>query len=132
MRAIWSEEKPAYHGRYVSFQEVQAYPHPQQQPTPPIVIGGRAPAVLRRTVEQANGWYGFALNLDETANLLAQLREAAAHYYRPASLGKLADQRSSPRATRQGNSATFCRTRSSSTHLDPPARAWMRPPLSNG
>jgi probable F420-dependent oxidoreductase len=27
MRAIWSEEKPAYHGQYVSFQEVQAYPH---------------------------------------------------------------------------------------------------------
>src|SRR5947209_12422707 len=28
MRAIWSEEKPAYHGQYVSFQGVQAYPHP--------------------------------------------------------------------------------------------------------
>ena len=89
MRAIWSEEKPAYHGRYVSFQEVQAYPHPVQQPTPPIVIGGRAPAVLRRTVEQANGWYGFALDLDETASVLAQLREAATRYHRPASLGEL-------------------------------------------
>ena len=89
MRAIWSEEKPVYYGRYVSFQEVQAYPHPVQQPTPPIVIGGRAPAVLRRTVEQANGWYGFALDLDETASVLAQLREAAARYHRPASLGEL-------------------------------------------
>jgi len=89
MRAIWSDEKPAYHGRYVSFQGVQAYPHPVQQPTPPIVVGGRAPAVLRRAVEQANGWYGFALDLDETANVLAQLREAAAHYHRPASLGEL-------------------------------------------
>lgn len=89
MRAIWSEEKPAYHGQYVSFQEVQAYPHPVQQPTPPIVIGGRAPAVLRRTVEQANGWYGFALDLDETANALAELREAAGRYHRPSSLGKL-------------------------------------------
>jgi len=89
MRAIWSEDKPAYRGRYVSFQEVQAYPHPMQQPTPPIVIGGRAHAVLRRTVEQANGWYGFALDLDETASLLAQLREAAARYHRPASLGEL-------------------------------------------
>jgi len=89
MRAIWSDEKPAYHGRYVSFQGVQAYPHPVQQPTPPIVVGGRAPAVLRRAVEQANGWYGFALYLDETANVLAQLREAAAHYHRPASLGEL-------------------------------------------
>jgi probable F420-dependent oxidoreductase len=89
MRTIWSEEKPAYHGRYVSFQEVQAYPHPVQQPTPPIVIGGRAPAVLRRTVEQANGWYGFALDLDEIASVLAQLREAAIRYHRPASLGEL-------------------------------------------
>ena len=35
MRAIWSQEKPAYHGRYVSFQGVQAFPHPVQQPTPP-------------------------------------------------------------------------------------------------
>lgn len=89
MRAIWSEETPAYHGRYVSFQGVQAFPHPVQQPAPPIVMGGRAPAVLRRTVEQANGWYGFALDLDETASLLAQLREAAERYHRPASLGEL-------------------------------------------
>ncbi len=89
MRAIWSEETPAYHGRYVSFQGVQAYPHPVQQPTPPIVIGGRAPAVLRRTVEQANGWYGFALDLDETTSVLAHLREAAGRYPRPASQGAL-------------------------------------------
>jgi probable F420-dependent oxidoreductase len=89
MRAIWSEEKPAYHGKYVSFQGVQAYPHPVQQPTPPIVIGGRAPAALRRTVEQANGWYGFALDLEETADILAELREAAGRYHRPTSLGEL-------------------------------------------
>jgi probable F420-dependent oxidoreductase len=89
MRAIWSEEKPAYHGKYVSFQGVQAYPHPVQQPTPPIVIGGRATAVLRRAVEHANGWYGFALDLEETADLLTRLREAAGRYHRPASLGEL-------------------------------------------
>jgi probable F420-dependent oxidoreductase len=89
IRAIWTEEKPSYHGRYVSFQDVVAYPHPVQQPTPPIVIGGRAPAVLRRAVEQANGWYGYAMDLDETAALLAQLREAAQRYSRPASLGEL-------------------------------------------
>jgi probable F420-dependent oxidoreductase len=89
MRAIWSEERPAYHGRYISFQGVQAYPHPVQQPTPPIVMGGRAHAVLHRTVEHANGWYGFALDLDETASVLAQLREATGRYQRPASLGEL-------------------------------------------
>jgi probable F420-dependent oxidoreductase len=89
MRAIWSEGTPAYHGRYVSFQDVVAYPHPVQQPAPPIVVGGRAAAVLRRAVEQANGWYGFALDLDETTALLAQLRQAAQRYQRQASLGEL-------------------------------------------
>ena len=89
MRTIWGEEKPAFHGQFVSFQGVQAYPHPVQQPTPPIITGGRAPAAIRRTIEQASGWYGFALDLEETANILAQLREAAERYQRPASLGKL-------------------------------------------
>ncbi len=89
MRAIWSEETPDYHGRYVSFKDVRAYPHPVQQPTPPIIIGGRASAVIRRTIEQANGWYGFALDVDETAGVLAQLREAAGRYHRPESLGEL-------------------------------------------
>ena len=89
MRAIWSEEKPAYHGKYVSFQGVQAYPHPIQQPTPPIITGGRAPAVIRRTIEQASGWYGFAYDLDETAAVLSQLRAAAERYHRPDSLGEL-------------------------------------------
>jgi probable F420-dependent oxidoreductase len=89
IRTIWSEGTPAYSGRYVSFHDVVAYPHPVQQPTPPIVVGGSAAAVLRRAVEQANGWYGFALDLDETAALLARLREAAARYPRPAALGGL-------------------------------------------
>ena len=89
MHAIWSEGTPAYHGRYVSFQGVLAYPHPVQQPFPPIVVGGSAPGAIRRTVEQANGWYGFALDLEQTATLLAQLREAAERYHRPASLGEL-------------------------------------------
>jgi probable F420-dependent oxidoreductase len=89
MRTIWSEVKPAYHGKYVSFQGVQAYPHPMQQPTPPIITGGTAPSVIRRTIERANGWYGFALDLDETAGVLAEFREALARYHRPASLGAL-------------------------------------------
>lgn len=89
MHAIWSEGTPAYSGRYVSFHDVVAYPHPIQQPAPPIVVGGSAGAVLRRAIEQANGWYGFALDLADTAARLAQLREAAARYARPTALGEL-------------------------------------------
>src|SRR5215831_10822481 len=89
MRTFWTEEKPVFQGKYVSFQGVQAYPRPVQQPNPPIITGGRAPAVIRRTIEQANGWYGYAYDLDETASVLSQIREAANRYQRPASLGEL-------------------------------------------
>jgi len=34
--------KPAHHGRYVSFDGVQAMPRPVQTPIP-IVVGGRTP-----------------------------------------------------------------------------------------
>jgi probable F420-dependent oxidoreductase len=89
MRAIWSQAKPAYQGRFVSFADVQAHPQPVQRPHPPIVVGGRTAAAFRRAVQQGHGWYGFALDADGTARALDGLREAAQRYPRPAELGAL-------------------------------------------
>lgn len=85
MRAVWSQPKPAYHGRFVSFEHIQA--HPQRNIR--IVMGGRSPAVYRRAVELAVGWYGFALDLEGAARALDGLREASQRYQRPAELGEL-------------------------------------------
>ena len=89
MRAIWSERKPAYAGPFVSFANVQAHPQPLQQPHPPIVVGGRTTAAYRRAVTQGNGWYGFNMDVDATAQAVAGLREAAQRHPRPAALGEL-------------------------------------------
>ncbi len=89
MRAIWSEGKPAYAGRFVSFANVQAHPQPLQQPHPPIVVGGRTAAAYRRAVTQGNGWYGFNMDVDATAQAVTGLREAAQRHPRPAELGEL-------------------------------------------
>jgi probable F420-dependent oxidoreductase len=87
MRELWYAERPSYEGRFVSFAGVQAHPRPSR--TVPIVVGGESPAAYRRAVEQGHGWYGFALNVEATADCLAGLREAAARYERPAELGEL-------------------------------------------
>ncbi|MGI8549982.1 MAG: LLM class flavin-dependent oxidoreductase, partial [Dehalococcoidia bacterium] len=84
-----SEAKPSFHGRFVQFEGVQAYPQPFQRPSPPIVFGGRSPAAYRRAVQHARGWYGFALDLDATAEAVAGLRRAATRFQRPAKLGEL-------------------------------------------
>jgi probable F420-dependent oxidoreductase len=89
MRAVWTMDQPAYAGEFVSFSGVDAQPRPIQRPTPPIVIGGGSPAAYRRAVTAGNGWYGFALNVDGTAQCLGSLRAAADRHERPDELGPL-------------------------------------------
>ncbi|HEY7491898.1 MAG TPA: LLM class F420-dependent oxidoreductase [Candidatus Tectomicrobia bacterium] len=89
MRAIWTQAKPAYEGRYVAFAGVQARPQPLQRPTPPIIIGGRTPAAFRRAVEYGHGWYGFGLDIEQTVQDIKALREAEQRFQRPPDLGRL-------------------------------------------
>jgi probable F420-dependent oxidoreductase len=89
MRAVWTQPKPVYRGRYVSFEGVQAMPRPVQMPIPPLVVGGRTPPAFRRAVTQAQGWYGFGLDVPTTESFVAALRDAAKRHPRPAELGRL-------------------------------------------
>ncbi|MGE5335536.1 MAG: TIGR03619 family F420-dependent LLM class oxidoreductase [Nitrososphaerota archaeon] len=89
MRALWQESASSFAGRFVAFDGVVEHPRPIQQPNPPIIIGGHAPSSYRRAIQSGNGWYGWELDLAETAQALAQLREAAARYLRPPELGDL-------------------------------------------
>jgi len=89
MKAVWSQENPAYQGHFVSFKGIQAKPQPVQKPYPPVVIGGHTAEAFRRAVQHANGWYGFALDLDATAKCLAGLKKAAQEVNRPNNLGEL-------------------------------------------
>jgi probable F420-dependent oxidoreductase len=88
MRALWTDPKPAHHGRYVSFDGVQAMPRPVQQPIP-IVVGGRTPPAYRRAVTQGHGWYGFGIDAEQTRQCVHALREAEKTVTRPAELGRL-------------------------------------------
>lgn len=76
--ALWTQEKPAHHGRFVSFGGVQAMPRPVQKPHPEIVFGGNSPQGCERAVRLAKGWYGFALDFDATNSCIEALRKACA------------------------------------------------------
>jgi probable F420-dependent oxidoreductase len=89
MRELWSAPAAAFAGRFVSFDEVVQRPRPVQQPHPPIIVGGQSASAYRRTIQHANGWYGFALDLEQTARALAALRDAAGQHERPRHLGEL-------------------------------------------
>ncbi|GAA3117022.1 putative F420-dependent oxidoreductase [Kribbella aluminosa] len=89
MRALWAEPAPHFEGRFVAFANVFERPRPVQRPRPPIVVGGHSPAAYRRATEQGNGWYGWELDLGQTAAALTGLREASKRWNRPTDLGNL-------------------------------------------
>jgi probable F420-dependent oxidoreductase len=89
MRAIWTEPHPSYQGDLISFGSIQANPRPVQRPHPPIVIGGYAPPVIRRTVRDADGWYGWGLDLAAAARYIAALQLAHEDVTRREGLGPL-------------------------------------------
>jgi probable F420-dependent oxidoreductase len=88
MQALWTMDSPSYSGRFVSFSGVNAYPRPVQEPLP-VVMGGHGPAVYRRAVERAHGWYGFRMDPSAAAFHIEKLAEAARRYERPPRLGPL-------------------------------------------
>jgi probable F420-dependent oxidoreductase len=88
MRSLWEDEHPAYAGRYVAFGGVDAHPRPVRRPLP-VLVGGHSNAALRRAVLTGQGWYGFGLSPEATAECLDRLAEVTAEVTRPAHLGRL-------------------------------------------
>ena len=56
MKAIWAEEEPEYHGKFVSFGKMKQWPKPFQKPHPPIIVGGAFPYAAWRAVRYGDGW----------------------------------------------------------------------------
>jgi probable F420-dependent oxidoreductase len=75
MRSLWEEDAPAYRGRHVEFDGVDAYPRPVQRPLP-VVVGGHTAAAFRRAARHADGWYGFMVGLRAMADHRESLRAA--------------------------------------------------------
>lgn len=51
-----TDEYPTHAGATWRFQEMGQRPRPQQQPRPPIWVGGSTAAALRRAAERGDGW----------------------------------------------------------------------------
>ena len=56
MKQIWTADEAEFHGEYVNFDKMWAYPKPLQKPHPPILMGGDGPTTFDRVVEYCDGW----------------------------------------------------------------------------
>ena len=83
MKALWSMDRAEFHGRFYSFDGVRAEPRPIQKPHPPIIFGGKSTYAFSRTARIGDGWYGYGLDLEATANCIAGIRAACLKHGRP-------------------------------------------------
>jgi probable F420-dependent oxidoreductase len=56
LKALWGQDPVRFDGRYFHVPDSLVQPKPVQQPHPPILMGGSAPAALRRVGRLADGW----------------------------------------------------------------------------
>jgi len=89
MKAIWTENKPEYHGDIVNFDTMMTWPKPVQKPHPPVIIGGMFPHAARRALRYGDGWIPHSRRpqYEDVTDFLPQFRQMAAEAGRdPASV----------------------------------------------
>jgi probable F420-dependent oxidoreductase len=79
MKAIWTQAKAEYHGEFVNFDPMMAWPKPVQKPHPPVIVGGAFPYSARRAVRYGDGWIPQAARggYSEIPELIPQFRQMA-------------------------------------------------------
>jgi len=76
MKEIWTKDEAQYHGEFVKFDPIFAWPKPVQKPHPPILLGGAFPQAARRAIRYGNGWLPI-MGVNDLANLLPKYQEMA-------------------------------------------------------
>jgi probable F420-dependent oxidoreductase len=59
IRTLWTRSPATYTGQFVRFEDVVMEPRPAQAPHPPIWVGGRSEAALRRAGRLGDGWFAY-------------------------------------------------------------------------
>jgi len=79
MKAIWTQSKPAYEGRHVTFPPMMTWPKPVQTPHPPVIVGGAFPHGARRAIAYGDGWVPHARRpaYGDVLGLLPEFRKMA-------------------------------------------------------
>lgn len=82
IREIWSTDESEFHGKFVNFDKMRAFPKPYQQPHPPIIMGGEGEKAIACAAELCDGWAPWMPEWPAAKESIARLRQQAADYGR--------------------------------------------------
>src|SRR5213594_2506284 len=78
LKEIWTRDVAEFHGQFVNFDPIWAWPKPEQKPYPPILLGGESGYTLQRVVDFCDGWFPRGRAADAILPGLADLEARAA------------------------------------------------------
>ncbi|MGH7772872.1 MAG: LLM class flavin-dependent oxidoreductase [Candidatus Binatia bacterium] len=78
MRKLWTEENVTFDGKFHSVRELTILPRPYQKAGPPIWVGGRSQAALRRAGHLSDGWLVSSATSQEMDEGIETIRRYAA------------------------------------------------------
>ncbi|MCH8063717.1 MAG: LLM class flavin-dependent oxidoreductase [Chloroflexi bacterium] len=82
MRLLWKEDNVTYHGKHFTLNNVTIQPKPVFPPDglPPIWIGGRSEAAMRRTARIGDGWLVSQATPEEVGEGVKKIKTWADEY----------------------------------------------------
>jgi probable F420-dependent oxidoreductase len=80
---LWTRDGATIRGEHIAFEDVDLLPRPVQQPHPPIWVGGRSEAALRRVARLGSGWFPSQASVELVRAGRAAIAAHAAEIGRP-------------------------------------------------
>lgn len=77
LRALWTQERASFHGKYFQLSDIVMRPYPVQPGGPPIIVGGRSDAAIRRAARLGDGYMPYLLTPTQYTAALTQLQAYA-------------------------------------------------------
>jgi probable F420-dependent oxidoreductase len=77
LKIIFTDDEAEFHGKYVDFDPIWAWPKPIQDPHPPLFLGGETIHTLRRIVKYGDGWLPRARWPEKVLEGVTTLRQLA-------------------------------------------------------
>jgi probable F420-dependent oxidoreductase len=77
IKEIWTTDESEFHGRFVNFGKMRAFPKPYQQPHPPIIMGGSGEKAIECAAEVCDGWAPWLPEWPKGKETIAELKRQA-------------------------------------------------------
>jgi probable F420-dependent oxidoreductase len=77
IKEIWTTDESEFHGNFVNFDKMRAFPKPYQHPYPPIIMGGAGEKSIECAVELCNGWAPWLMEWPKAKESITKFKQQA-------------------------------------------------------